>query len=251
MSEKKTNYKDKVKKEIISLAAAFFFIMIFRTFLFQMFVIPTGSMIPTLLVGDYLFVNKFTYGFGTHSFPFGIIPIKNRIYEQEKIKRGDVVVFFNPKDRNLDYVKRAVGIPGDKIQVKDGILNINDTPVNLEKIGSYTMNDERTNRLIIFTKYIETLPNGVKHEILKQYPMGEGPLDNTEAYFVPEDHYFMMGDNRDRSQDSRVLDKVGYVPIENVIGRVEQIFFSTSAKWYEPWNWPFGVRVDRLLKLVS
>ena len=151
---------------------------------------------------------------------------------------------------NLDYIKMLVGLPGDRIQVKEGLLYINDKPVTLERIEDHHAVD-KDGHLLVIPQYIETLPNGVKHRILKSAPFGQGRLDNTEIFTVPEGHYFMMGDNRDNSSDSRVMSTVGYIPFENLIGRAEILFFSTESKWYEPWNWFFGLRYSRLLEVIN
>ncbi|MES2252575.1 MAG: signal peptidase I [Pseudomonadota bacterium] len=227
---------------------AFVVAMIIRTFLFQPFSIPSGSMYPTLMVGDFLFVNKYCYGYCNHTFPFAPHLMENRIVSTEP-KQGDVVVFNNPKDEGKDYIKRLIGKPGDRIQMKQGILHVNDVPVKLEKIDDYHMVDEE-GHFLVMPRYMETLPNGVRHPILKGHPMGEGRLDNTEEFVVPAGHYFMMGDNRDNSLDSRVAEAVGFVPEKNLIGRAEILFFSTSAKWYQPWNWPFALRYERLLNFI-
>lgn len=227
---------------------AFVVAMIIRTFLFQPFSIPSGSMYPTLMVGDFLFVSKFCYGYCDHTFPFAPKVIESRVWSTEP-KQGDVVVFNNPKDEGKDYIKRLIGKPGDRIQVKGGIVHINGMPVKLEKVEDYHMVDEE-GRFLVMPQYMETLPNGVRHPILKGKPMGEGRLDNTEEFLVPAGHYFMMGDNRDNSSDSRVQTMVGYIPEKNLIGRAEILFFSTSAKWYEPWNWPFALRFKRLLNFI-
>lgn len=239
----------KLKKETKGLAWAFVIAMFVRTFLYQPFNIPSGSMIPTLLVGDYLFVNKFCYGYSRHSLPFGLNLFSGRVFEGA-LKRGEVVVFFNPKHDNLDYIKRLIGLPGDRIQVIEGVLHINGEAVKLEQIQDHhTVSND--GQLIVIPQYMETLPNGIKHPILKKAPMGKGRLDNTEEFIVPEGHYFMMGDNRDNSQDSRVMEAVGFIPAENIIGRAEILFFSTEAKWYEPWQWPFSVRYNRLAKIIN
>jgi signal peptidase I len=221
--------------------------MIIRTFLYQPFNIPSGSMYPTLMVGDFLFVNKFVYGFSRHSFPFGPNLFQGRKMDAPP-KLGDVVVFFNPKDRNLDYIKRLVGLPGDRIQVKQGVLHINGQPVKLERVEDYTWVDET--RVRVVPQYMETLPNGVRHPILKTADFGKGSLDNTPEFVVPEGHYFMMGDNRDHSKDSRVMESVGFIPSENLIGRADILFYSTEAKWWEPWNWIFGARYSRILNFI-
>lgn len=242
-------HEEKVKKEIKGFAVAFLIAMVIRTFFYQPFNIPSGSMIPTLLIGDYLFVSKFTYGYSRHSFPFGLPIFSGRVLENTP-RQGDVAVFFNPKHDNLDYIKRLVGLPGDRIQVKEGLLYINDKPVTLERIEDHHTVD-KDGHLLVIPQYIETLPNGVKHRILKSAPFGQGRLDNTEIFTVPEGHYFMMGDNRDNSSDSRVMSTVGYIPFENLIGRAEILFFSTESKWYEPWNWFFGLRYSRLLEVIN
>jgi signal peptidase I len=201
------------------------------------------------MVGDYLFVNKFTYGYSNHSIPFAPPLMKGRTVALSEPETGDVIVFYNPKDDDKDYIKRLVGKPGDRIQVVKGILHINGTPVKLERIEDYHMITE-TGRFTVIPQYIETLPNGVQHRILKMKPFGEGSLDNTPEFVVPEGHYFGMGDNRDNSIDSRVDVQVGMIPAKHLLGRAEILFFSTSAKWYEPWTWPFDLRYSRLLNLI-
>ncbi len=217
-----------------------------RTFLYQPFNIPSGSMIPTLLVGDYLFVSKFSYGYTHFSLPFSPPIFEGRIWGSQP-KTGEVVVFRGPQDEKTDYIKRLVGQPGDRIQMIQGVLHINDQPVTLEKVGDYI--DDEGFRYI---KYWETLPNGVKHAIIKHDAFGFGPMDNTPVYEVPKGHYFMVGDNRDRSLDSRYLDRFGYIPEQNLIGRAEIIFFSTdgSARWYQPWVWLGAMRFGRIASLI-
>lgn len=238
-------------KEIKGLFWALVFALLIRTFLFQPFNIPSGSMYPTLMVGDYIFVTKYSYGFSKYSFPFAPNLFSGRKMETRRPTMGEVVVFTNPKDPSMDYIKRLVGLPGDRIQIKQGVLHINGVPVKLEKIEDYPMIDYRTNQLVVLPQYIETLPNGQQHKILKALPFGQGPLDNTEEYVVPAGHYFMMGDNRDNSQDSRVLDRVGYIPEEFLIGPAQVIFFSTEAKWFEFDNWFSGLRPKRICTLIN
>jgi signal peptidase I len=218
--------------------------VVIRTFAYEPFNIPSGSMKPTLLIGDYLFVSKFSYGYSHFSLPFSPDLFSGRILGGEP-QRGDVAVFKLPKDGKTDYIKRIVGLPGDTIQVVHGILNINGTPVTREEVAPFTDEDGRT-----YTRYVETLPNGVKHPILEQGD--DEALDNTQPYKVPPGHYFAMGDNRDNSRDSRVTDEVGYVPAENLIGRAEFLFFSTdgSAGWLEPWKWFGAIRYGRLFQAV-
>jgi signal peptidase I len=206
-------------------------------------------MVPTLLVGDYLFVSKFSYGYSRYSLPFGLPLFSGRIFFYSP-ERGDVVVFKLPTDNSTDYIKRVIGLPGDRIQMKNGILNLNGQPVPRRRIEDY-LYQEGNGVVIPLAQYIETLPNGVQHRIIE---MGDnGPLDNTQEYVVPPGDYFMMGDNRDNSQDSRVLSAVGYVPAENLIGKAQFIFFSTngSARLWEIWNWPFAIRYGRLFHGVQ
>ncbi|MEN3930615.1 signal peptidase I [Microvirga sp. W0021] len=218
--------------------------LILRTCLFQSYNIPSGSMVPTLLVNDFLFVSKYSYGYSKYSLPFNLPLFSGRILGSEP-KRGDVIVFKLPKDDSQDYIKRLVGMPGDKIQMKEGRLYINDTVVPRERIEDFFYKGRR------IPQYIETLPNGVKHHII-EYNDDNGPLDNTELYTVPEGHYFMMGDNRDDSLDSRVSTEVGYVPYINLVGRAEVIFLSvdeTASAW-QFWQWPWTIRGERMFQPI-
>ncbi|MGB2241266.1 MAG: signal peptidase I [Candidatus Puniceispirillaceae bacterium] len=214
----------------------------FRSLLFEPFNIPSGSMIPTLLVGDYLFVSKYSYGYSRYSFPFGMAPFDGRIFETPP-ERGDVAVFRQPQNESVAFIKRIVGLPGDRIQVTDGVLRINDVAVNRVRKGFATASDGYN--VIRFAVYQETLPNGKSYLI--QERSDDDVLDNTNVFLVPEGHYFMMGDNRDNSRDSRTT-SVGMVPAENLIGRAERLFFShnKSAHLWEIWKWPFAIRYGRL-----
>ncbi|MCG8359009.1 MAG: signal peptidase I [Kiloniellales bacterium] len=215
-----------------------------RTFAYEPFNIPSGSMLPTLLIGDYLFVSKFSYGYSRYSLPWSLPLIDGRVLNS-KPERGDVVVFKLPTDNKTDYIKRLVGLPGDRIQVRNGILHINDEPVKRELQGTREVAGFGGRRAPV-AEYLETLPNGRQHLIWER---GDNEaLDNTPVYTVPEGHYFAMGDNRDRSQDSRVLGQVGYVPYENLIGRAEFLFFSHdgSARFWEIWAWPGAIRFGRI-----
>jgi signal peptidase I len=202
--------------------------LLIRTFLFQPFNIPAGSMKPTLLVGDYIFVSKYSYGYNRYSFPFSppLALISERVFASEP-ERGDVVVFRLPKDPSIDYVKRVIGLPGDRIQMVNGVLHINGTPVKREQIEDFVETDDNGREAHI-KQWRETLPNGVSHPTLDM--IENGFYDNTKEYRVPAGHYFMMGDNRDNSSDSRVESAVGYVPAENLIGRVQILFWSVDEK---------------------
>jgi signal peptidase I len=221
--------------------------LVIRTLLFQPFNIPSGSMKATLLVGDYIFVSKYSYGYTKYSVPFALIPFEGRIWAGTP-KRGDVAVFRNPKDDSTDYIKRVIGMPGDRIQMVNGELTINGQAIKREQIADWLSDDPREIGKRI-KRWRETLPNGVSYETLD---LGESYYDNTPEYLVPSGHYFMMGDNRDNSTDSRVLSAVGYVPLENFIGRAELIFFSLGegTAIYELWRWPFEVRWGRIFSFV-
>ncbi len=239
--------------------------LVVRTFVIEPFNIPSGSMIPTLLVGDYLFVSKYSYGYSKHSFPFSLGLFPGRIFFHSP-KRGDVVVFKYPGDQGqglnrTDYIKRVVGLPGDRIQVTNGVLHINGAAVTRERIGEYKGGGFQKGTL-----YRETMPNGGPTYTVLQYS-DSGPSDNTPEFLVPANSYFMMGDNRDDSLDSRTRlmlrdisgaprerDQLGwYVPAENLVGRAEFIFFShdpSEAGWLEPWKWPEAIRSTRFFMAI-
>lgn len=218
-----------------------------RTVFFEPFNIPSGSMIPTLQVGDYLFVSKFSYGYSRHSMPFSPALFEGRIWETMP-KRGDVAVFKLPRDTSQDYIKRIVGLPGDRIQVIRGVLHINGEAVRREDLGNYIAEGDGPRMTV--RQFREILPGNVQHLIVEQ--SDDAPLDNTPVFTVPPNHVFAMGDNRDNSLDSRVPQAVGMIPVENLVGRAEFIFFSVdgSARWWEVWNWPWAIRWSRLFSAV-
>ncbi len=230
--------------------------LVVRTVAFEPFNIPSGSMIPTLLVGDYLFVSKFSYGYSRYSLPFGLPLFSGRIFFHSPT-RGDVIVFKVPTDNSTDFIKRLIGLPGDRIQVRQGELYIDDKLVPRRKVKDEQCPDNGFDMCVL---YIETLPNGVSHPIIKK--TDEGVVNNTKVFTVPDGEFFMMGDNRDNSSDSRVAfganldpraeDALRYVPAENLIGKAQFIFFSTdgSARLWEFWKWPFAIRYGRLLTAI-
>jgi signal peptidase I len=220
--------------------------VVVRTFLYEPFNIPSGSMIPTLLEGDYLFVSKLSYGYTRYSFPFAAGPFDGRILGDQP-ERGDVAVFRQPSDTSVDFIKRIVGLPGDRLQVVRGILHINGEPVKRRRIEDYRLGSGRT-----VPQYIETLPNGTQHRIIEEQGDG-GYLDDTPVFTVPAGHYFAMGDNRDNSRDSRILNAVGYIPFENLIGRADVLFWSVEREvvLWMPWTWPAGIRYGRLFDAVE
>ena len=238
-----------LKETIKVVVHALLLALIVRTFLFQPFNIPSSSMKSTLLIGDYLFVSKFSYGYSRYSLPWSPNLFSDRIFSDTP-ERGDVAVFRLPSDPSIDYIKRVIGLPGDKIQMIDGALNINGTAVQRERIENFDLTN-RSGRIVSVPRYRETLPNGVSYHTLDL--VENGFSDNTQVYEVPEGHYFMMGDNRDNSSDSRVVSGVGYVPLENFIGRAEIIFFSVSegSSAWRIWEWATTVRWNRVMKLVS
>ena len=250
------SWVETVKTIVYALLIAF----VIRTFLFQPFNIPSGSMENTLLVGDYLFVEKFAYGYSRYSFPFGIPPFSGRLFGTGP-SRGDVVVFKMPNKDSADYmkdfIKRVIGVPGDRVQMVNGQVWLNGHPVPKVRAADYVTDEPPCPMAsdvpalgpIHVPRYRETLPGGKSYYVLDCIP--DGPSDNTQVYVVPPGHYFMMGDNRDNSDDSRA--EVGFVPAQNVEGKAEFLFFSIASRieWWEFGKWPWALRYTRLFTLID
>ena len=244
----------KTENFFLSLVWIILIALIFRAFLFQSYNIPSGSMLKNLLVGDYIFVSKYTYGYSKHSLPFSIPLIPNRIFSSEPM-RGDVVVFKLPSDGKTDYIKRVIGMPGDKIQIINGEVYINNQKLSYKEIGVYEDNNLinrkkktlgcRNEKLKILE---ETLPNGKSYNILDSDTTSYA--DNTGIYNVPKDHFFVMGDNRDNSQDSRYIKSVGFIPFDNLVGRAELIFFSWNWRKIGQNNCKTSIEWGRIFKLI-
>ena len=225
--------KNKYLEYIKSILLALLLALVIRTCAFEPFKIPSGSMKPTLLISDYLFVSKYSYGFSKISFPIELSFINGRIFFTEP-KRGDVIVFKVPNDKTF-YIKRLIGLPGDRVQMKEGSLHINDEPVERFKIGTYTEFDNRLGEDRSYDIYQEKLKNKeTKDEVKFNTLQPINPIvnlhpSNTPIYTVPEKHYFFMGDNRYNSRDSRYIDEIGFVPEEYLVGKARIIFW--AAKW--------------------
>ena len=227
--------------------------LVLRIIIFQPFNIPSGSMKPNLLVGDFLFVSKPAYGYSKASlvWPFTRLDVDGRFLGNEPV-RGDVLVFKNRKDGNKDYIKRLVGMPGDQIQMKGGVLHINGVAVQKEFAGYALASCDRMPATKV-AQFRETLPNGVSY-IVQECHGDQGYNDNTPVYKVPAGRYFLMGDNRDQSQDSRVVSEVGYIAYDDIVGRAERLFFSfdvENTQAWEFWKWPTAVRYGRILDPIE
>lgn len=236
--DKEESLGDTIKTVVYAILIA----IVIRTLWFEPFKIPSGSMYPTLYVGDYLFVSKYTYGYSKHSLPWSVPLFEGRIWKDAP-KRGDIVVFKYPRDNRTDFIKRVIGLPGDKIKLENGRLFINGKKIEREQIEDFVMRDSMGNAER-YRQYVETLPEGVKHRILEVSDNEDN--DEFSEVEVPQGTYFMMGDNRDRSDDSRV--NVGFVPEENLVGKARFLFFSHNDEeaWYKPWTWPKKIRWSRL-----
>jgi len=249
MSKEKPQNKESLSETVKTIIWAGILVLIIRSFIFQPYNIPSGSMKPTLLIGDYLIVTKFSYGFSQHSIPFSPPLWSGRVLGSQP-ERGDVIVFKLPKDNSTDYIKRLVGLPGDRIMVRDGVLYINGAAVERERVEPF-LDYDKAGREKLIRRYRETLPNGVSYFVLDEED--QSIADNTIEFLVPEGHYFMMGDNRDNSTDSRFLRHVGYVPYENLVGPAQFLFYSFDerSKWWQVWEWPFAIRYERLLNVIN
>ena len=222
--------------------------ILIRSLLLQPFYIPSSSMEPSLLVGDRLFVTKLSYGYSKHSFPFSLGPIKNRIFFSEP-KRGDVIVFKTPADNRTDYIKRLLGLPGDKLQFIEGNLYLNNVEILKSKI-KYNTKIYCGKSKVETNVFKEKLLNG--REYLTTYYVN-GSYQNSDEFIVPPDHYFFLGDNRDCSKDSRFLSSVGFVHRNNLVGKAQFIFFSTDitqGSAFNFWNWKNILRIERFFKKI-
>ncbi|MDR3425078.1 MAG: signal peptidase I [Alphaproteobacteria bacterium] len=236
------------KETLRTIVFALLIALVIRTFAFEPFNIPSSSMVPTLLVGDYLFVSKFSYGYGSEGTFWGLIPFSGRFLAEGAPKRGDVVVFKLPRDPSIDYIKRLIGLPGDSVQMREGILYINGLPVERDRLNKLA-DPADTNPPANAVDYVEHLPQGATHIIRT---LGDDqPLDNTGVFVVPPHHYFFMGDNRDNSLDSRTTN-VGFVPESNLVGKAEFLFFSLdeNTRFWEFWTWPWTVRWSRIFNRI-
>lgn len=258
----KAEKQDGIVETIKTVVYALLIAGVFRTLFFQPFWIPSSSMKDTLLIGDFLFVNKMAYGYSQASCPFSLCPISGRLFGSEPTT-GDVVVFRHPTNGE-DYIKRLIGLPGDRIQMKDSVLFINGIEATQEPVADFIETYEKQGPVgnlpqcanggvglggdCVKQRFTETLPNGVQHDILN---IRTTQLDDTSVFVVPEGHFFFMGDNRDNSTDSRVAPAargVGYVPFENLIGRADRIMFSSAGRsMLFFWTW----RSDRFFKAIQ
>lgn len=239
---------DKMDETVRTFFIAALIALLIRAFIFEPFSIPSGSMIPNLLIGDYLFVSKYAYGYSSRSSLFGLLPLSGRLLASEP-QRGDVVVFKLPSDHRTDYIKRLIGLPGDNVQVRNGLLYINGVAVQRQKLAEPVALDYLEPRQDS-ADYLETFPDGHAHVIREDGD--DYNLDNTGVFTVPQGHYFFMGDNRDNSQDSRTK-TVGFVPADNLVGRAEVLFFSLGddAHFWEVWKWPVSVRWRRFFMKIK
>ena len=259
--------EEKQESFIVFLLKLALIVLVFRSFVFSPFNIPSESMLPRLINGDYLLAAKWPYGYSRYSLPLGVPLIPGRILASQP-ERGDVVIFKAPPRNDIDYIKRVIGLPGDQVQMRGGQLFLNGQAVPRKRLADFVVPVSPNTRCFFphfeatledgapvcrYPRYSETLPGGRSYEVLD---LGPTPQDDTEPVVVPEGMMFMMGDNRDNSLDSRFPTAygVGYVPYENLVGRADRSFPSWDAaktEWYEVWNWPFAVRWDRLFQSIE
>jgi signal peptidase I len=238
---------NKIIRNSIQFVLIIFVLVLFRSFLYEPFVIPSGSMKSTLLIGDYVIVSKYAYGYSKFSFPFAppIITAKPRMFYTQP-NRGDVVVFRGPRNPGTNYIKRVIGLPGDKIQLKDGVIYINNQVVKRFKVDEFIEN-QGNGEILKIDRYSEILDNGVSYSILQQAT--EGKVNNTSVYYVPDNHFFVMGDNRDNSTDSRFLASIGLIPAENLVGRAERVLISFGRNYDS--IIPFKIRIERIWQNIA
>jgi signal peptidase I len=245
----KNNFLTTVYENIKTLFYALIIAVIIRSLFFQPFYIPSSSMEPTLLIGDRIFVKKYTYGYSNHSFPFSPPFFSNRLFNKTP-NYGDLVVFKTPADNRTDYIKRLIGLPGDTIQFKNGKLFLNSTEISRIKVNNkYEIRCGGTSP--VTNAFKETLPNGKEYVAVYNKVRS---MRNSDEYKVPQDHYFFLGDNRDCSKDSRYLSSVGYVASKNLVGNAAIIFFSNdtvSGSIFKFWNWDQSLRVERFFNLLK
>tara|TARA_Y100000590_G_scaffold453175_1_gene597746 strand:- start:2844 stop:3572 length:729 start_codon:yes stop_codon:yes gene_type:complete len=241
--------KKKIIDNIKTIFYALLIALIIRSFLFQPFYIPSSSMEPNLQIGDRIFVSKYSYGYSKHSFPFSP-NFSNKKFFFNEPKRGDIIVFKTPADNRTDYIKRLIGLPGDKLQITNGNVYLNDKKIIKNKInlkqGINCGNEDLT-----FNAYEEILPGGIKYIAVYRE---NGSMQNTDLFIVPKDHYFFMGDNRDCSKDSRYLSSVGYVKKINLVGKAKIIFFSNDLKKgniFKFWKWNESLRFNRFFSKIK
>ena len=245
----KNNFLTIIFENIKTLFYALFIAIIIRSLFFQPFYIPSSSMEPTLLIGDRIFVKKYSYGYSKHSFPFSPSVFSNRLFYKSP-SYGDLVVFKTPTDNRTDYIKRLIGLPGDTIQFKNGNLYLNRVEIQRTEVDN--KHEIRCGLLSPETNaFRETLPNGSEYVAVYKKT---GTMQNTDVYKVPKNYYFFLGDNRDCSKDSRYLSSVGYVSAENLVGKASMIFFSNdtvSGSIFKFWNWSQSLRINRFFNLLK
>ena len=242
MEKKNNNFFSNIKSIVI----AVFIALLIRSFIAEPFNIPSGSMKPNLLVGDFIFVSKWSYGYSRHSLPFSIPLIPFKIFSKMP-DRGDVVVFKTPQDNRTDYIKRVIGLPGDKIKIINGEIYLNNKVVIRKKLKDFIDTDE--NALTKRARKYKEFFDDTTFDILDI--MDNGIADNTQLFEVPKGYFFVMGDNRDNSQDSR-FKTVGFIPVDNLVGKARFIFFSLeNSRFLEIWKWPNSIRVNRLFSVIK